>query len=157
VAEGVSGDLMNFRKADKNDMQYLVAYRKQQLIDEGAPLDIDIDNALSDYFTSSISDGSLIVWLAIDGKEVVATSGICFYRLPPTDSNPSGRVAYVTNVYTLPNYRKQGIASHLLKLVIDEAIELEYKLVRLHASMAGKSIYSKMGFIDTDGFMAMKL
>jgi len=148
---------MNFRKADKNDIQYLVTYRKQQLIDEGASLDMDIDNALSDYFISSISDGSLIVWLAVDGTEVVATSGICFYRLPPTVSNPSGRVAYVTNVYTLPEYRKQGIASHLLELVLDEAVRLAYKLVRLHASIDGKSIYSKAGFIDTDGFMAMKL
>jgi len=148
---------MNFRKADRNDIQYLVKYRRQQLIDEGAPPDIDIDNELSHYFISSISNGSLIAWLAVDGNEIVATSGICFYQLPPTGFNPSGRIAYVTNMYTLPAYRNQGIASHLLKLVVDEAIKLEYKLVRLHASIDGKSIYRKMGFIETDGFMAMKL
>jgi len=148
---------MNFRKADKNDIPYLVQYRKQQLIDEGESFEADIDNELSAYFILSISDDSLISWLAIDVEKIVATSGICFYQLPPTYSNPTGRIAYVTNMYTLPKYHKQGIASHLLKLVVDEAIKLEYKLVRLHASVDGKSIYSKMGFIDTDGFMAMKL
>jgi len=148
---------MDYRKADANDIQCLVRYRKQQLIDEGALPDTDIDNELSNYFISNISDGSLISWLAVDGGEIVATSGICFYQLPPTYSNPTGRVAYVTNMYTLPKYRKQGIASHLLKLVVGEATKLGYKLIRLHASDDGKSIYSKMGFIDTDGFMAMRL
>ncbi len=149
---------MNYRKANINDIQYLVLYRKQQLIDEGLPpnANMNIDKELSDYFYSSISDGSLISWLAVDGDEIVATSGICFYQLPPTYSNPTGRVSYVTNMYTLPKYRKQGIASHLLRLIVDEAIKLEYKIVRLHASVDGKSIYSKMGFSDTDGFMAMR-
>ena len=150
---------MDYRKANSNDIQYLVHYRKQQLIDEGLPpnANMNIDKELSDYFISSISDGSLISWLAVDGNEIVATSGICFYQLPPTFSNPTGRVAYVTNMYTLPKYRRQGIASYLLKLIVDEAIRLEYKVIRLHASMDGKSIYSKIGFQDTDGFMALRL
>ena len=149
---------MDYRKANTNDIQHLVRYRKQQLIDEGLPpnANLNIYKELSDYFMQSISDGSLISWLAEDNGEIIATSGICFYQLPPTFSNPTGRVAYVTNMYTLPKYRKQGIASHLLKLIVDEAISLEYKLIRLHASSDGKSIYSKMGFVDTDGFMALR-
>ena len=150
---------MNYRKANTNDIQHLVRYRKQQLIDEGLPpnANLNIDKELSDYFMQSISDSSLISWLAEDNGELIATSGICFYQLPPAFSNPTGRVAYVTNMYTLPKYRKQGIASYLLKLIVDEAIALEYKLIRLHASSDGKSIYSKMGFVDTDGFMALRM
>ncbi|MCL2048168.1 MAG: GNAT family N-acetyltransferase [Defluviitaleaceae bacterium] len=150
---------MNYRKATIDDIQILARYRKQQLIDEGLPLNanMNIDKDLSDYFISSISNGSLISWLAEDNGKIIATSGICFYQLPPTFSNPTGRVAYITNMYTLPEYRKHGIASRLLKLVVDEAIKLEYKLIRLHASDDGKSIYSKIGFVDTDGYMAMRL
>ena len=146
---------MTFRKAGERDVPYLVRYRKRQLLDEGEPPVADIDRELSDYFMSSISDGSLIVWLAADGEKIAATSGVCFYQLPPTYNNPSGRVAYVTNMYTLPEYRRQGIASRLLKLVVDEAIRLEYKIVRLHTSADGKSIYGKMGFVDTGGFMKL--
>ena len=150
---------MNYRKANINDVQHLIQYRKQQLIDEGVPpnANMDIDKELFDYFMSSISDGSLVSRLAENNGEIAAASGICFYQLPPTFSNPTGRVAYVTNMYTLPEYRKQGIVSYLLKLVVDEAIKLEYKLIRLHASSDGKSIYSKIGFVDTNGFMAMRL
>ena len=73
---------MTFRKANIDDVPYLFRYRKQQLIDEGASPDSNIDKELSDYFTSSITDESLISWLAVNCNEIIATSGICFYRLP---------------------------------------------------------------------------
>jgi ribosomal protein S18 acetylase RimI-like enzyme len=148
--------MIEYRKASINDIQYLVQYRKQQLIDEGEVFDIKIDNEFSDYFISSISDNSLISWLAVDGEKIVATSGICFYQLPPTSRNPNGKNAYITNMYTLPEYRKQGIGSRLLRLVIDEAKMLKYKVIRLHASADGKSIYSKAGFNNTDGYMVLR-
>ena len=148
--------MIEYRKANVSDIQYLVQYRKQQLIDEGEVFDNEIDIALSDYFTSSISDNSLIAWLAVDGEKIIATSGICFYQLPPTSRNPSGKNAYITNMYTLPEYRKQGIGTQLLQFVIDEAKVQNYKVIRLHASADGKSIYSNAGFCDTDGFMALR-
>jgi len=149
--------MIEYRKANISDIQYLVQYRKQQLIDEGEIFGKEIDDELSEYFISSISDNSLISWLAVDGERIVATSGICFYQLPPTSRNPSGKNAYITNMYTLPEYRKQGIGSQLLQLVIDEAKILKYKVIRLHASDDGKSIYNKAGFNDTNGYMALRL
>ncbi|MDR1737038.1 MAG: GNAT family N-acetyltransferase [Oscillospiraceae bacterium] len=149
--------MIEYRKAAINDAQCLVQYRKQQLIDEGEVFDKDIDNELFDYFVSSISDSSLSSWLATDGQKIVATSGICFYRLPPTSYNPSGKNAYITNMYTLPEYRRQGIGSQLLQLVISEARLLNYKVIRLHASDEGKSIYSKAGFKDTGGYMTLRV
>jgi len=148
--------MIKYRKANIDDIQYLVQYRKQQLIDEGAVFDNEIDNELSDYFILSLSDNSFISWLAIDEEKIVATSGLCFYQLPPNSHNPSGKNAYITNMYTLPEYRKRGIGSRLLQLVINEAKTLKYKVIRLHASVDGKSIYSKAGFNDTDGYMALK-
>ena len=149
--------MIEYRKANINDVQYLVGYRKQQLIDEGEIFEYKIDSELFDYFISSISDNSLISWLAVDSEKIIATSGVCFYQLPPTSRNPTGKVAYITNMYTLPEYRKQGIGSRLLQLVIAEAKAQKYKLIRLHTSADGKSIYSQAGFTDTDGFMAKRL
>ncbi|MCL2636769.1 MAG: GNAT family N-acetyltransferase [Oscillospiraceae bacterium] len=149
--------MIEYRRANINDIEYLVKYRKQQLIDEGGAHDIEIENELFEYFKASISDNSLISWLAADGEKIVATSGVCFYQLPPTFRNPSGKTAYITNMYTLPEYRKQGIGSRLLQYVINEAKALNYKVIRLHASADGKSIYSKAGFCETDGFMALML
>jgi hypothetical protein len=47
----MAGDKMDFRKANANDIHYLILYRKQQLIDEGLSpnANMDIDKELSDY------------------------------------------------------------------------------------------------------------
>lgn len=42
--------MIEYRKANVRDTQYLVQYRKQQLIDEGEVFDNDIDNELSQAY-----------------------------------------------------------------------------------------------------------
>jgi ribosomal protein S18 acetylase RimI-like enzyme len=95
--------------------------------------------------------------VGVINKEIVATAGICFYQLPCTFSNPSGKIAYITNIYTDDAYRRKGIATYLLDQLINEARALNYKTVRLHASVHGKGIYKSAGFTDADGFMDMML
>lgn len=60
-------------------------------------------------------------------------------------------------MFTLNEYRCKGIASDLLKLVVEEARKQGYKVVRLHSSKQGKSIYERFGFKDSEGYMAMIL
>lgn len=138
------------------DVAALVCLRKQQLTDEGFFACQNIDAQLQDYFNSTLADGSFIAWLALDKDVVVATSGLCFYQLPPNFSNPSGKNAYITNMFTLKEYRRQGIASALLEKILFEARSLDVSVVRLHASSDGKGIYAKHGFVPTDGYMALR-
>ncbi|BBB90933.1 MAG TPA: GNAT family N-acetyltransferase [Methylomusa anaerophila] len=148
---------MELRKANIADTQRLVALRKQQLLDEGITPVHNIDLELKNYFLTNLSNNTFISWVAIENNNIIATSGICFYQLPPSYTNPSGRIAYVTNMFTVKNYRRQGIASQLLKKVIEEAKNLNYNSVRLHASSDGKNLYTKIGFVDLYGYMTLKL
>lgn len=148
---------MDFRKATSEDIPVLIKMRKQQLLDEGLQAVTNINMELNDYFNSSLEDGTFISWIALDNDKIVATSGICFYQLPPTYSNPTGKTAYITNMFTLNEYREQGLATKLFDMIIDEAKKRDYKIIRLHASSDGKSLYIKKGFLDTDGYMAMRL
>lgn len=148
---------MECRKASEADIDQLVRLRIKQLIDEGYPEIRDINKDLEQYFSESLENGSLVCWIGLAGDAIVATAGVCFYQLPSTFSNPSGRIAYITNMYTDDAYRRRGVASHLLNLLVEEAKALNYASVRLHASRHGKGIYEKAGFTDTDGYMAMKL
>jgi ribosomal protein S18 acetylase RimI-like enzyme len=148
---------MNYRKAEEKDISQLIELRKIQLIDEGLTPINNIDMELRKYFKSSLNDGSLISWIAEENDKIIATSGICYYQLPPSYSNPTGKNAYVTNMYTKNEYRRKGIALKLLKLVVEEARVRGDKIVRLHASKQGKSIYERFGFKDSEGYMAMIL
>lgn len=148
---------MSYRKADMKDISQLVQLRKIQLIDEGLEPINNIDDELQQFFESKLKDGSLISWVAEEDGTIVATSGVCFYQYPPSYSNPSGKVAYVTNMYTKNQHRGKGIASDLLKLVVDEAKKQGCKTARLHASKQGKPIYERFGFTDFQGAMILNL
>jgi GNAT superfamily N-acetyltransferase len=161
VGYGESEEIMKKRLAITSDVSVLVELRKQQLIDEGLPpisnIDTNIDKQLADYFTSAIADGSFISWVMENDGEIIATSGLCFYLLPPNYSNTTGRTAYITNMYTKPEHRRKGIAAELLNMVIEEAKSRGYRVIRLHTSEYGTSIYVKAGFTDSDGYMALRL
>lgn len=148
---------MKKRMADLKDISALVELRKEQLTEEGGLPVSDIDKPLADYFNAAITDGSFISWVMVNNGEIIATSGICFYPLPPTFFNPSGKTAYITNMYTKIDYRRSGIATELLHMVMDEAKKRGYRIIRLHTSAYGKSIYQKAGFTDSEGYMALRL
>lgn len=148
---------MVYRKADLTDVKDLAVLRKAQLRDEGALPSRDIDAELVEYFRRALTDGSFISWIALEGENIIATSGVCFYGLPPTFANPSGTVAYVTNMYTVPEYRRRGIATRLFEKVLQEARARECRIARLHASTEGRLLYVKYGFTDSEGYMALML
>ncbi len=148
---------IEFRKALKSDIPPLVELRIKQLVEEGYPEVSDIRQALVGYFSSSLKDGSLVCWVGISGGSIIATAGLCFYQLPPTFSNPTGRIAYLTNMYTVEACRRIGIASQLVDKLLTEAKALNYTSVKLHASHQGKGIYEQAGFVIADGYMGLKL
>ena len=96
------------------------------------------------------------VWVAEDEGEIVSTVGVCFYNYPPTFRNATGKIAYLTNVYTKDEYRNRGIATDLLKHIMDEIKAEKCGITRLHASSQGRRMYEKMGFTDDEGFMSLK-
>jgi ribosomal protein S18 acetylase RimI-like enzyme len=149
--------IMDYRRANVTDLACLEAMRKQQLIDEGLAPTANIDLELQKYFQNGLKDGSFISWLAEDRSTIGATSGLCFYRLPPTYSNPTGHIAYVTNMFTKKDYRKRGIASKLLGLVLDEAKQRQFRVIRLHTSHDGRPMYVKAGFVDSNGYMSLNV
>lgn len=148
---------MNYRKANTDDVGYLVELRKKQLIDEGSCCDNNIDNELEQYFFDGITNKTLVVWLAVKGESIIGTAGVCFFQYPPTFSNPTGKIAYITNVYTKNEYRKQGVATKLLEYVMKEVKNVGCKFARLHASEQGKRLYENIGFTDAEGFMNKKI
>jgi ribosomal protein S18 acetylase RimI-like enzyme len=145
------------RLADHNDIPVLIEMRKQLLLEEEVQPDLDIDKQLADYYAKAFVDGSFIAWVTLDNGEVIATGGICFYALIPTFFNPTGKVAYIANVYTKPAYRRQRIATELVNMAIEEAKKRNYAIIRLHTSPFGRSIYENAGFIDSNGYMALRI
>lgn len=155
---------MNFRKANLNDIDELVRLRiefmKENLVNANELLEFDneaIKSKLVEYFKQNILDGEFVAWLAMYNDEIIGTSGLCFYELPPTLKNVSGKVAYIMNMYTVKKYRSQGVATELFYRIVDEAKMLGYKKIVLHATELGKPLYKKYGFKETNGEMSLSI
>ena len=89
--------MIEYRKAHVDDCEALVELRirflkEAQGIDTDEN-DLDIKDALSRYFTEKMGNGGFIAWLALDEGKIVATSGLCFYTLPPSFRDFTGKVA----------------------------------------------------------------
>lgn len=148
---------MEFRRATVGDVDILVERRLAMRAEreEGAcPIDPGDFRAITrEYFLLHMPGGGFIAWLAIDEGAVIGTGGLCLHHVPPTYGNPSGKVAYLVNMYVVPEYRGQGIAAELLERLMREARVLGCDRVALNTSKAGRPVYEKYGFTEVPNEM----
>lgn len=109
------------------------------------------------YFAESLSTGEFVAYLAVADSRVVASSGLVFHHHPPSITNPTGREAYIMNMYTLPAWRRRGIATRLLNLLVDHARQNNCGKISLHALPNGRSIYINAGFVPVETEMRLDL
>jgi len=148
-----------FRKATTSDIENLAKIRSIFLIEiNSIRSDIEqekMETANRAYFKKSIADDCFVAWLAFDGSKIVGTSGLSFSVVPPTVKCPDGKVAYIMNMFTFPDYRKQGIGMALLKKIVEEAKNRGYKKITLNATEMGRALYERYGFTDAKGDMIL--
>ncbi len=148
---------MRYRRAAIQEIDKLAELRKQQLADEGISADKDIDAELQNFFTKKMNDGTLVEWIAEEEDVIIATAAIAFYEFPPTYTNKSGIKGYITNMYTMPEYRGRGLASSLLEKLVAEAKERGVEKLWLGASKMGRPVYLKFGFKETNEWLEMNI
>lgn len=150
--------MMKYRKADLFDVETLTQMRIAMLCDEtnySQEFRGLIQNNTKQYIANGFNDKSFVSWVAVQDDMIVAMSGINFFVLPPNDWCPTGKTAYIGNLYTLPNFRKQGIATHLLALIIDEAKSRNCERILLNTTDMGRVLYEKLGFDLSPTAMAL--
>jgi GNAT superfamily N-acetyltransferase len=97
-----------------------------------------------------IPSGATRIWLIeLDGK--IAASGALKFAdwLPRPDGSRRG-LAYVHSVYTEPDYRRKGLARHILNAMIEYGRENGWPRISLHASEMGRGLYEDLGFKPTN-------
>ncbi|MBQ9196556.1 MAG: GNAT family N-acetyltransferase [Clostridia bacterium] len=149
--------MIAYRRLEANDLDVFIRMRISQLREEGAREEIDLVPALRDYYSRHMADGSFVSWLALDEGEIVATSGMSFVEKPPYFGCPSGRIGLLSSMYTLPEYRRQGIAKELLRRVVKDARAYGCGAVQITASDMGVLLYTDFGFKKNGNFMQYKL
>lgn len=139
-----------YRKAGTADIELLTRLRTEVLraanrLEDDADMSA-VERESRRYYETCFCEDSHAAWLVFDGERVVGTGGISFYQVMPTYHNISGKKAYIMNVYTQPDYRRKGIAYHILELLVGEAEKRKIDVITLEATEAGRPLYERFGF-----------
>ena len=139
--------MVDIRIASKDDIGRMMNIRLEMLkvvndLPEDYEYPDEMINESRDYFLT----GDQMTVLALDGEETVGCASMSFIRVMPTFDHPTGRRAHLMNVYTRDEYRRQGIAEKMVKLLIDESWSEGVTEISLDATVSGRPLYESMGF-----------
>ena len=148
---------IEYRKLSEKELDVFIEMRINQLREEGAKEDIDLKPALLDYYKRHMKDGTFVSWLALDGNNIIGTSGMSFVEKPPYFGCPSGKIGLLSSMFTNPNYRRNGIAKELLSRIVNEAKQYGCGTIQITASDMGVILYTDFGFEHNGNFMQYKL
>lgn len=98
------------------------------------------------YYERALPAGAHTAFLMHDGDAFVGCGGVSYYEVMPTCDNPTGRKAYIMNMYVRPAYRRRGLASQLLQELLGDCAEKGIGFISLEASQDGRPLYEKFGF-----------
>jgi ribosomal protein S18 acetylase RimI-like enzyme len=103
------------------------------------------------FLAQALGTERFLAWVAEDPRgEVVSCAALSVVALPPKPWNPSGRHGYISSMYTLPEHRRRGLGSRLLRLAVEKARAMGLDQAVLHASDAGRSVHEAAGFTATN-------
>ena len=107
------------------------------------------------YYGRALETGEHIAYLVYDNGAFVGAGGVSFYQVMPTYHNPTGKKAYIMNMYTASAYRRQGIAFHTLDLLVKDVRKQGVSQITLEATEMGRPLYEKYGFVKMEDEMEL--
>jgi len=146
--------MFEIRRATVDDVAILTRFRRAMFQDmgKGTPEALDAaDIKFIPWAVRKLASGEYLGWLVVTPQdEVIAGVGLWLIDWPPGSIDQSDYRGYIYNVYTCPNYRRRGLARKLVETALDYCRENEIKIVALHASEQGRSLYESLGFKPTN-------
>ena len=108
------------------------------------------------YYKRALETGEHIAYLVYDNGIFIGAGGVSLYQVMPTYHNTTGKKAYIMNMYTAPEYRRQGIAIRTLDLLVNDAREQGMLQIALEATDMGRLLYERYGFVKMEDEMELK-
>jgi len=143
---------ISLRKASENDIETLVENRiiflKEAYGNPSPELESLLRLNLREYYNRSLKSGTFISWIAEYENEAVGFSGMVIREQPGNFEIPNGKTGYILNIFTIKQFRKNGIASLLVQKLIDVGRQKGLDKIELHATPDGEPVYRRIGFIE---------
>lgn len=144
---------LTWHPATLKDIKLLTKVRIDTLRAEQEDASADMSDILVqtyEYYKEVLQNDRITSYLIFAGEEVVGTGELGITRVLPTLQNPTGYQAHIMNVYTHPEYRRQGIAYRTVALLLAEAEKRGISAVVLDPTEMSRPLFEKFGFTGTD-------
>ena len=153
--------MINYRKAKPSDIPALIELRLGYMHETHADLPQstfdEIARQSGGYFQEHLNRDCVVYLAEEDGR----TAGCVFFLLINKPASPlfiTGKTGTLMNVYTLPEFRRRGIAEKLVSMAIEDGKAWDLSYIELRATECGYPLYKKLDFVeDKSIYMSMKL
>lgn len=152
--------MLKIRQADINEIDALMKWRVEVLrhvfdIPQGEDMSGLYETNL-EYYQKALPSGEHIAVFAEISGVAVGCGGLCLYREMPSPDNPSGKCAYLMNIYTKEKYRGHGVGKAVAEYLINCAKARNITKIYLEATAEGRPMYENLGFRDMKDYMILK-
>ena len=150
---------LTYKTATTEDLEALISSRSHVLREiMGLPSSTDmsgIERHTRAYYAQALPNGETTCVLVFDGGALVGMGAICYYRVLPAYTYPTGEKAYIMSMYTHDGYRKRGIATTVLDMLVKDAQSRGIRKITLEATGMGRPVYERYGFVPMPGQMEL--
>ena len=144
---------MNIRKATIEDIDTLIKLRIDLLLTLCGSLTTDEEIAirlqLATYFVKHINYDFIAILVEIDNN-IASTAFLAISEIPANPKFITGKKGTLLNVFTYPEYRRMGLATKVISLIIEDAKQIGVSTIDFDATQEGKPLYEKFGFTEPE-------
>jgi GNAT superfamily N-acetyltransferase len=101
---------------------------------------------LASFVADGLGSGRWLIWAAEASGELVANVYLGLLEKVPHPKHPKRRIGYMTNVYTRPDRRGQGVGSAIVDEITKWAAANDVELITVWPSEASVDFYRRHGF-----------
>ena len=112
-------------------------------------------NQIRKFYEEKILSGECHTIVGYCNEKVIASATIYFYNILPSNENPKGIVGQITNVWVDIEHRNKGIATKLVRKLIDDHGK-DMGTICLNSSKEAMGMYLKLGFTPSENYLVLR-
>lgn len=107
----------------------------------------EFNQVCSEFLVKALNSGDWYIWVAERNERLVSHMYLqLIHKVPRPGKSPDPYYGYVTNVYTCPDFRNQGIGSKIHHAMEKWSKENEVEFLILWPSSESVNFYERNGF-----------
>ena len=139
-----------------HDPAEFLEWRRETLTEVfGAVPDPAVMESNARYIPPHMADGSLVCFVATSGGVRAGVGAVCFQHELPSPDNITGACAYLMNIYVRKPYRRLGIGSKIVSVLVDIAAQRGCGKIYLESTEGATNLYSSLGFTRLTGYYSL--